>query len=270
MIFGSAGQRTITKSGVARHIGDLGYLSKLPGALFTKQGPLAVYSVGYRKIQELTLDFLRLLVLTESDARFTRPLISQSLALDTLQRAAGALLILAAASRAVRVAEIKFCDVAMQVLLLAVLIHALHAALEHAVVAFDRVRMHVAAHVFFFAVVDAFVAREVLAEVVILAGFVRHDRGFFGDVRLDDRNKVAGFRAVHMEGTNFAALAIHKRENRVLMAIAALFHSAGLLTNESLVHFHDAAGTAHGSKRARAHGFADAMREEPRGFVLHL
>jgi len=81
-------------------------------------------------------------------------------------------LILATTGRAVAVAEIKFRDIAVKVLLLAMLIDALHAALEHAVIALDRVRMHVAAHVFFLAVVDAFMAGEVLAEVVILASFV--------------------------------------------------------------------------------------------------
>jgi hypothetical protein len=76
------------------------------------------------------------------------------------------------------------------------------------------------------AAIHAFLAGEVVAEVLILTDFVGHDGGFFGDVRLDNRDKIGGFRAFNVKGTNFAALAINKRENCVLVGIAALFGSS--------------------------------------------
>ena len=49
---------------------------------------------------------------------------------------------------AVVVAEIVFRKITMQMLLAAMLIHTTHAALEDAEIAFDRIGMDIAAHVF--------------------------------------------------------------------------------------------------------------------------
>lgn len=67
------------------------------------------------------------------------------------------------------------------------LVDALHPALEDAEIAFDRVRRHVAAHVFLKAVVHGIMRGEVLAEVVVLQCLVGVDHGIRCDVRLEDR-----------------------------------------------------------------------------------
>ena len=61
---------------------------------------------------------------------------------------------------AVIVAEIKLRQIAVQVLLAAVLVDAAHSTLEHREVAFDRIGRDVAAHVFFGRVLDGFVTPQ--------------------------------------------------------------------------------------------------------------
>ena len=75
------------------------------------------------------------------------PPISQALTADLLQGAIGALLVIPVQRRAVVVAEVKFREVAVQMLFGAMLIDALHAALEDAEIAFNRVGVDGAAHV---------------------------------------------------------------------------------------------------------------------------
>jgi hypothetical protein len=71
------------------------------------------------------------------------------------------------------VAEVKFLQLAVKVLLAAMLIDALHAAFENAEVAFNGVGVNVAANVFLGAVADGFVSRVFLARLGIEAAFVR-------------------------------------------------------------------------------------------------
>src|ERR1700687_1328170 len=68
----------------------------------------------------------------------SRP-IGQSLADSALNRAGGTLNIIYAEPNAVAISEIEFRKITVQMLLGAMLIDALHAALENRVVAFDRV-----------------------------------------------------------------------------------------------------------------------------------
>jgi hypothetical protein len=60
------------------------------------------------------------------------------------------------------------------VLLAAVLIHADHAALEHAEVAFNRVGVDGAANVFVGTVIDDLVTGKIFAHMAILTGIIRH------------------------------------------------------------------------------------------------
>src|SRR5205823_5917340 len=64
----------------------------------------------------------------------TSPPIGQALSFDATQSAVCALGIIHAQLGAVRVSKVKLGKVSVQMLLAAVLIHTLHAALEHAVV----------------------------------------------------------------------------------------------------------------------------------------
>lgn len=69
-----------------------------------------------------------------------------------------------AKSLPVIVTEIELREVAMQVALVAVLVGAAHAELEHQKAAFNRIRGHVVPSVFLLIVVDVLVGGELLAE----------------------------------------------------------------------------------------------------------
>lgn len=164
----------------------------------------------------------------------------------------------------------------MKVLLAAVLINALHAALEDREIALGAVRGHdssgLVANVFVFAVVHAIVAREFLADFAILLRFVGLQTRFLGKVLADDRREVAGRDAIDMERANLLRVAIDKREDRILVSgAAASFRNASLAANECFINLDGAAFAAErNGKRATAERFADAMREEPSRLVLNL
>lgn len=92
----------------------------------------------------------------------------------------------------------------MKVLLTAVLINALHATLEDAVVAFKRIGVNIAATIFAHAVIDVFVAREILTQMRVLTSFAGHDGSFLGDVGTKDRHKMRGRRTANMKAANRA------------------------------------------------------------------
>lgn len=123
------------------------------------------------------------------------------------------------------VPEIELGHVAMQVLLAAMLIDALHAALEDAVEAFNRIGMDGAAHILACAVANVIMLGEELAEMRVLAGFIGHDMGARGDIRLDDRQQIGRGGAAHMERPA-ALAALYQRHDGVLMGITALLRHA--------------------------------------------
>ena len=84
-------------------------------------------------------------------------MIGQALARDALDRNFRAVGIAVAEPDAVIVAEIIFRQVAMQMLLFAVLIDALHAAFEDREETFRRIGVNIAASVFLRGVLDRFV-----------------------------------------------------------------------------------------------------------------
>ena len=69
----------------------------------------------------------------------------------------GAVKIVEAKRGAGVVAEIKFREIAVQVLFVTVLINALHSALEDGEIAFNGIGGHIAAHVFVGCMLDRFV-----------------------------------------------------------------------------------------------------------------
>lgn len=74
---------------------------------------------------------------------------------------------------AVRIPEIEFVQIRLQVLFAAVVIHATHAALENAKIAFDCVRRRLAARIFAVAMIDRLMRRERLAGLLVELRFVR-------------------------------------------------------------------------------------------------
>jgi hypothetical protein len=90
-------------------------------------------------------------------SRPTSVLIRQPLAFRAPDRAIAALGIVHAKRGTIAVAEIKFVQVTLQVLLAAMLIRTPHPALEHPEEALNRVGRHVASRIFLRAVFDLFV-----------------------------------------------------------------------------------------------------------------
>ena len=95
-------------------------------------------------------------------------------------------------SRAVRVSEIELCNVAMQVLLAAMLINAFHAALEDAVISFDQVSMNlctgeaVIVPVLAARVINCVVIGELIAKLRVARRLIGHDVAFAVNVGADD------------------------------------------------------------------------------------
>jgi hypothetical protein len=77
----------------------------------------------------------------------TSRLIGQSLSHDRLNGALGAFNVIAAELHSIVMPEVKFCKIPMQVLFLAILIGAAHAALENAEIALGAVGVNVAASI---------------------------------------------------------------------------------------------------------------------------
>ncbi len=108
------------------------------------------------------------------------------------------------------VTKVKFGQITVQMLLAAMLVDALHAALENAEIAFNGISVNVAANVFVCLVADALMARKMIAEREIMPSFVCHHRGFFRDIGLDDRDYICGAGSLDMERANLFALAVNK------------------------------------------------------------
>lgn len=72
------------------------------------------------------------------------------------------------------VAKIELGKVTMQVLFLAMLIHAAHSLLEHAKETFRIVRVSIAAPVFVFGMIHGLMGRKLTANVVIDRRLIRH------------------------------------------------------------------------------------------------
>src|SRR5579885_149466 len=203
----------------------------------------------------------------------TSRLIGEPLADHALQQAFGALGIVHAKRDAVVVAEIKLRQIAVQMIVAAMLIDALHAALEHGEEAFDGVGMHAAIgarDVLTFAVTGELVIREVIAQTPILTCLIGQHSRFRMDVCLQDREQGRSLEIVHDHAAGLAAVAIYQCQNLVLVFVAApLLHPFWLLlpvvADEGFVHFDEAAAKAE-HRATGAHGFAHAMAHEPRGF----
>lgn len=99
-------------------------------------------------------------------------LIHQALAFDALHGLDGAVDVAIAELDAVIVAEVKFREIAVQMLLAAVLIDAAHPALEDREEALDRIGLHVAADIFVVRMRDGFMGGELATDRGIEAAFV--------------------------------------------------------------------------------------------------
>ena len=108
--------------------------------------------------------------------------VSEPFALSATQGADSALFVVYAQSDSVIIPEVELCQVAVQVLLRAMLVDAVHAALEDAEDVLDGVGVHVAAHILIGAMVHRLVAGEVAQLLIVDGRIVGHDARFLRDV----------------------------------------------------------------------------------------
>ena len=97
----------------------------------------------------------------------------------------------------------------MQVALAAVLVHALHAALEDAEIALDGVGVGLATDVFLLLMGDGLVVGELLADAAVEPSFVRHQARLAGDVLADELLDGVALKVVHDDGAGAARLTVH-------------------------------------------------------------
>jgi hypothetical protein len=96
----------------------------------------------------------------------------------------------------VLVPEIKLRQIAVQVLLGAMLVDAHHSALEYRI-DLDRVGVGIVANVYHLVVRDRFVASELLPDLAVLGSLVGHKLGFAGNVLAHGRGNIDNANAVH-------------------------------------------------------------------------
>ena len=127
----------------------------------------------------------------------------------------GALGIFDAKARAVAIAEIELGEIAMQVSFAAMLIDALHAALEDREEAFDGVGVNVAANVLASGVAHECVSSELGTELGIEAAFVGVQGALARDVANHDVADVGNGGTVNVERLG-ATATLDKRHNGTL------------------------------------------------------
>lgn len=169
----------------------------------------------------------------------------------------------------VRVAEIEFDAVAVQVLARGVLVDAFHAALEDRVIAFNRVGVdprRILANIFASAVIGRAVEGLQRARAFVLVGFVGQQIGFACNVFVEDALNFLSREFSQHEATRRASVAVDQRKDAVEIpsaganVIAAL--AARVLRLQRLVGF-NAAEVAAEDRAVVFHRFADAVREKP-------
>ena len=111
---------------------------------------------------------------------------------------------------------------------------------------------------------------EMLVKVCVLTSFVGHDMGTGLHIRLDDRHQVGRLGPVHMEGTGAATVraAFDQGHDRVLVGVAALDGHAFFLADENFVNLDLDTIATERREGPSLHRFPDAVRHEPRRFVL--
>jgi hypothetical protein len=187
----------------------------------------------------------------------------------------GALNVIYTEPDAVAIAEIVFRKISVQMLFAAMLIDALHAALEDRVVPLDRVGVDVtAADVFAIGVVHGLMRATDICldlEVLVPARRVSHDGAFLRHIGANDRQQVADRGPVNVEAARRStALDKGKHDVSILGGIAntaALARWRTFLTaGKGFVDLDNLASTAHRIDADDPHGLTDTVRHEPSGF----
>jgi hypothetical protein len=163
------------------------------------------------------------------------------------------------------IAKIELRQISLQVLGADMMIGTSNATLQNGEVAFNRVRMHVAANILANAVIDGLMAGEHLADASATA--IAHYVGRGVKLSVQDRAKRVSAHGRDMMATDGAA-ALDKGENSFLSLAADIvrFTLAAMLVrflaaNVSFVNLNGLAFAAHDE-----FSFAQAMADEPSGF----
>lgn len=134
----------------------------------------------------------------------------------------------------------------------AMLINALHAALEDAVIAFNRVRVDVHAGlsvriaVFVARMVHSVMLSKLVAKLAITRRFVSHNVAFATQIGANDWQNVFFLDAIDMEGAH-RTTALHKRQNNMFVTDALLNDRTFLAADESLVNLDNRTSATHRS-----------------------
>lgn len=195
--------------------------------------------------------------------RLIRYLIHKSLTFDADQRIVGSLRVIYFQGNSIVVAEIKLGQIALQVLRIAMLIDACHAALEDREHAFDGIGVHIAPSVFLTTVIDGFMARILLADLAELLMLVGHQIRAGIEVIAKRTLHASKVLAGNVGGLHFA-VTLDQGENGVLFALAgiAALASGRTATDECFVGLHDPA-TLTKLADLNIHRKTNAMGHEP-------
>lgn len=200
------------------------------------------------------------------------PPIGQALSFDPLKGFCCALCVVYAKRGALVVTEIELGEVAAQMLLADMVIDAIDPALEDREIVLDGVGVRVASHVFLDTVVDALVARELIAHQAVLPGIVGHEPGAAIYLRHQDRAQRLGVHLGHVMRAHEAAT-LDQGERDLLArpadragALAAMLVLL-LAADIGLVRLDRLAFAAKRASMKLAHPFADAVRHEPGALV---
>jgi hypothetical protein len=168
------------------------------------------------------------------------------------------------------VTELEFRQITAQVLLIAMLIDALHAALEKSEEALDSVGVNsgiLKRDILANAVVDGAVAGSFLANLDIVLCFIGHQPRLVSNALANDPADFLAGHVVDMDSLHLAA-ALDQRQHGMLVAGAALRGRNTLLAaGEGLIRLHgvaEAPAISEWPEAVVAHRLADAVAKEPR------
>ena len=192
--------------------------------------------------------------------------VGEPLADDALNGPRSALNVIYAKPDAIGIAEIELGSIAVQMFFAAMLVHALHAALEHRIVILDGVGVRVTARPFFGVVIHGLMFSDVELAASKVGRAVGHEPRFARHVLADDPLRSLFASVFDLERTGFT-VALHQGHDDHLVTVAGLgFASAFLSADEGFVGLDDPTSAAHRLNADNAHGFADSVSHEPSGF----
>src|SRR5579862_4668952 len=132
---------------------------------------------------------------------FVSPPICQSLAADAFERIGCAFCIFNTARGTVVIAEIEFRQIAVQMITAAMLVRAIHAALEHTKKVLNRVGVPLAAYVLMLRMVYGLMVSKLFRYLAIQTRVIGHQHRIRRDILLECRLDAVEHRPSYVHGT---------------------------------------------------------------------